>query len=200
MLFIVDRGFFSNDNINMFSSNGNEYIIPLARNQSGCKKAVHSLEMHDRFLYQKGKKASVVEYKDEIIDGYRVLTFRDLNEAATEQQNYLRHMALGHKAYMQEGFEKQKYFMGVTVLQTSLEEKTPEEIYCLYKKRWKLETFYNYFKNKANYASLHAEDYYKTQGLAFIMLVAALIHQEVEKATKGLMERAWMIVCWMPAW
>ena len=186
MLFIVDRGFFSNDNINMFSSNGNEYIIPLARNQSGCKKAVHSLEMHDRFLYQKGKKASVVEYKDEIIDGYRVLTFRDLNEAATEQQNYLRHMALGHKAYTQEGLEKQKYFMGVTVLQTSLEEKTPEEIYSLYKKRWKLETFYNYFKNKANYASLHAEDYYKTQGLAFIMLVAALIHQEVEKATKEI--------------
>ena len=58
--------------------------------------------------YQKGKKASVVEYKDEIIDGYRILTFRDLNEAATEQQNYLRHMALGHKAYTQEGFEKQK--------------------------------------------------------------------------------------------
>ena len=86
MLFIVDRGFFSNDNINLFSSNGNEYIIPLAKNQDGCKKAVHSLEMHDRFLYQKGKKAAVVEYKDEIIDGYRVLTFRDLNETATEQQ------------------------------------------------------------------------------------------------------------------
>ena len=95
-------------------------------------------------------------------------------------------MALGHKVYTQEGFEKQKYFMGVTVLQTSLEEKTPEEIYCLYKKRWKLETFYNYFKNKANYASLHAEDYYKTQGMAFIMLVAALIHQEVEKASKEI--------------
>jgi hypothetical protein len=76
--------------------------------------------------------------------------------------------------------------MGVTVLQTSLEEKTPEEIYSLYKKRWKIETFYNYFKNKANYASLHAEDYYKTQGLAFIMLVSALIHQEMEKATKDI--------------
>ncbi|MER2056599.1 MAG: hypothetical protein ABTB30_15050 [Clostridia bacterium] len=59
-------------------------------------------------------------------------------------------MALGHKAYTQEAFEKQQYFMGVTVLQTSLEENTPEEIYCLYKKRRKLETFYNYFKNKAN--------------------------------------------------
>lgn len=88
MLFIVDRGFYSVDNINLFSSNGNAYIIPLGKNLNTCKTAVHSLEMHDRFMYQKGKKASVVEYKDEIIDGYRVLTFRDLNESAAEQEVY----------------------------------------------------------------------------------------------------------------
>ena len=186
MLFIVDRGFYSSSNINLFTSNGNAYIIPLAKNQNTCRQAVHSLEMHDRFMYQKGKKASVVEYKDEIIDGYRVLTFRDLNESAAEQENYLRHMSKGDKAYTRENFDKQKYFMGVTVLQTSLEEKAPVEIYTLYKKRWQIETFYNYFKNKANYASLHAEDYYKTQGLAFIMLISALIHQEVEKAAKAV--------------
>ena len=95
MLFIVDRGFYSEDNINLFSSNGNAYIIPLGKNLNTCKAAVHSLEMHDRFMYQKGKKASVIEYKDEIIDGYRVITYRDLNESAAEQENYLRHIARG---------------------------------------------------------------------------------------------------------
>ncbi len=30
-------------------------------------------------MCQKGKKAAVVEYKDDIIDGYRVLTYRDLS-------------------------------------------------------------------------------------------------------------------------
>ena len=186
MLFIVDRGFYSVENINLFSSNGNAYIIPLGKNLNTCKAAVHSLEMHDRFMYQKGKKASVIEYKDDIIDGYRVLTYRDLNESAAEQENYLRHMQRGDKSYTQEGFEKAKYYMGVTVLQTSLEGKTPQEIYELYKKRWTIETFYNYFKNKAGYNSLYVEDYYKTQGLAFIMLVAALIHQEVETAVAEL--------------
>ena len=100
MLFIVDRGFYSTENINLFSSNGNQYIIPLAKNLNTCRQAVHSLEMHDRFMYQKGKKASVVEYKDEIIDGYRVLTYRDLNESTAEQENYLRHMAKGEEAYI----------------------------------------------------------------------------------------------------
>lgn len=184
MLFIVDRGFYSTENINLFNSNGNQYIIPLAKNLNTCRKAVHSLEMHDRFMYQRGKKASIVEYKDDIIDGYRVLTYRDLNESTAEQENYLRHMSKGDKSYTKEGFEKAKYYMGVTVLQTSIEEKSPEEIYTLYKKRWSIETFYNYFKNRAGYASLHAEDYYKTQGLAFIMLVSSLIYHEMAEAAK----------------
>ena len=185
-LFIVDRGFYSEENLNMFRSNGNAYIIPLGKNLKTCKSAVHSLEMHSRFMYQKGKKAAVVEYKDEIIDGCRVITYRDLNESTAEQENYLRHMSLGDKAYTKEGFDKVKYYMGVTVLQTSVEDKTAEEIYGLYKRRWSIETFYNYFKNKAGYTSIHAEDYYKTQGLAFIMLVSALIHRAMENAVLKL--------------
>lgn len=186
MLFIVDRGFYSVENINIFSSNGNAYIIPLSKNLDTCKTAVHSLEMHARFMYQKGKKASIVEYKDEIIDGYRVITYRDLNESTAEQENYLRHMSHGEKSYTEEGFQKAKYYMGVIVLQTSLEDETPENVYTLYKKRWTIETYFNYFKNKAGYNSLHAENYYKTQGLAFIMLIAGLIHQEMESAVKSI--------------
>lgn len=186
MLFIIDRGFYSRDNINLFSSNGNEYIIPLGKGLNTCKKAVHSLEMHDRFIYQKGKKASVVEFKDEIIDGYRVLTYRDLNESAAEQENYLRHMEMGDKGYTQEGFNKARYFMGVTVLQTSLEEKSAKEVYELYKKRWSIETFYNYFKNKADFNALYEGDYYKTQGLAFIMLVVGLVQRAMETAVNNV--------------
>jgi IS4 transposase len=34
--------------------------------------------------------------------------------------------------------------MGVIVLQTSISDKSPQEIYTLYKKRWQIETFYDY--------------------------------------------------------
>ncbi len=184
MLFVIDRGFYSAENLKLFSSDGNSYIIPLGKNITTCKKAVSSLEMTGRFMYQRGRKASVIEYKNEMIDGNRVITYRDLNESTAEQTNYLRHMGMGDKAYTQEGFDKLKDFMGVIVLQTSIMGKTPQEIYEIYKKRWTVETYYNYFKNKADYGSLYQQDYYKTQGLAFIMLVSSLIRREFEDAVK----------------
>lgn len=186
MLFVIDRGFYSAENLKLFSSNKNSYIIPLAKNLTACKKAVSSLDMTGRFMYQKGRKACVVEYKDEIIGGNRVITYRDLNESIAEQTNYLRHMGMGDKGYTQEGFDKLKDFMGVIVLQTSITGKTAQEIYEIYKKRWTVETYYNYFKNKADYCSLYQQDYYKTQGLAFIMLVSSLIRREFEDAVKAV--------------
>ena len=188
MLLIVDRGFYSMENLRLFSTNGNSYIIPLSKNLNVCKKAVENLDLKERFVYQKGRKGTVVEYKDEVIDGSRVLTYRDLDESVLEQTNYLRYMEQGNRSYTQEKFDQQKNYMGVTVLQTSISgnEKTAQEIYTLYKKRWTIETFYNYFKNKADYRTLYMQDYYKTQGLAFIMLVSALIHREFEEAAKNV--------------
>jgi hypothetical protein len=136
MLFVIDRGFYSAENLKLFTSDGNSYIIPLGKNLTTCKKAVSSFNMTGRFMYQQGRKASVIEYKDEMIDGNRVITYRDLNESAAEQTNYLRHMGMGDKAYTQEGFDKLKDFMGVIVLQTSIMGRTPQEIYEIYKKRW----------------------------------------------------------------
>ena len=106
----------------------------------------------------------------------------------------------GYKAYTKEGFERAKYFMGVIALQTSIEEQIPQEIYGLDKKRWQIETFYNYFKNKAGYNSMHAQDYCKTQGLAFVMLVSALIHQEFETAAASIQGKSSKTVCWKLAW
>ena len=136
MLFIVDGGLCSTENLKIFSSNGNSYIIPLAKDLTICRKAVENLDLKDRFAYQKGRKGTVVEYKDEIIVDNRVITYRDLSESVLKQTNYLRHMEQGNCSYTQENFEKLRDFMGITVLQTSFKagDKTAQEIYVLYKK------------------------------------------------------------------
>ena len=182
MLFIVDRGFYSASNLELFSQNGNSYIIPVPNNCNITKEVVADTFMTNRFVYHKEKKMTVVEYKETIADGYRILVFRDMNEAAEEQANYLRYVEQGHPSYTMEKFEKMKDLLGVTVIQTNLMTKTPQEIYTLYKRRWKIETYYNYFKNSVDCNTLHLQDYYKTQGLAFIMLIEALIYKDFKEA------------------
>ena len=189
MLFIVDRGFYSASNLDLFSQDGNSYIIPVPNSNNITKSAVADLFFTKRFVYKKEKKASVIEYKEIVDSKCRVLVFRDLNESAEEQANYLRYVELGHKSYTMEKYEEIKDLLGVTVLQTNLFEKTPQEIYELYKKRWKIETYFNYFKNSADYSALHLPDYYKTQGLAFIMLIEALIYHDVQNAMKSIKGR-----------
>ena len=66
-----------------------------------------------------------------IIDGYRVLTYRDLNESAAEQENYLRHMEHGDKSYTKEGFEKTKYYINFRFKKSCCNrKKTMNQSFC----------------------------------------------------------------------
>ena len=69
---------------------------------------------------------------------------------------------------------------GLFLLETSDIEKTPQEIFCDYKSRWKIETFYNYVDNIVDFNSLYQQDYCRTQGLAFIIQIAGMIYHELK--------------------
>lgn len=73
----------------------------------------------------------------------------------------------------------------VYVLQTSCKKKA-EDIFNDYKKRWGIETFYQYIKNREDFNDLMLQDYYKEQGFAFIMLITGQLHQQVMNAVKKL--------------
>lgn len=182
LLLLMDRGFYSEEVLAALARNGNSYVIPLASHLERCKAAVADLTMAGTFRHLEGRKATLVEWKDEILAGRRVLTFRDLSEALAERENYLRHLDLGDKGYTREGYEANKDLLGVSVLQTNLPTCPPQEIFALYKKRWKLETFYDGLKNRDGFRSLHGQSYYMLQGLAFVMLASALVRREVADA------------------
>lgn len=181
-LFLVDRGFYSAENLGLLTANGCQYVIPLARHLRACRAAVSSLDMQGRFMYERGRKASVVEWREDRSSGARVLVFRDVNEAAAMQANYLRHMARGDRAYTQASFDEKAPHMGVTVLQTSLEDRPPEEVYRLYKKRWAVETHFDWLKNGQGFEDLGQQGYHRLQGLAFVLLVAGLAHRDLSAA------------------
>lgn len=186
LLLIVDKGFYSYKNIELFSENNNSYLIPVPSRMDICKKAnLESCEM-ERFTYEKNRKATVIEYSVKDYGAYRVYAFRDMNEFVIQDGNYLRYLEQGKKGYTKESYEQYRKWFGVYVLQTNLNDRSPKEIFELYKKRWSIETYFNYFKNKADYNSLYMQDYYKVQGLSFIMLVTSLIQHELAVRAKEI--------------
>ncbi|WP_165046365.1 transposase [Adlercreutzia sp. ZJ138] len=185
LLFVVDRGFYSKENIELFTSNGCQYVIPLPKSSSACRLAVADMNLSGRFVYERGRKSAIVEFKEHRCDGRRVLVFRDANEAAAMQANYLRHLRRGDRGYTQEGFDASRELMAVTVLETSLADTPADEVYSIYKKRWAVETYFDYFKNGQDAHTLCLQDYHMAQGLAFVLLVSGIIHREVADALEA---------------
>ena len=186
ILFVIDRGFYSSKNLEILASNDNAYIIPVPSNTDIHKEVMQSVTYTDSFYYRAGKKHARIEYMSKrISETDYVYVFRDIDENEKCRFNYQHSMELGKSGYTQDGFEKNKEYFGVYVLQSN-GGLTPEGVFTGYKKRWGIETFYQYIKNQGDFNGLMFQDYYKEQGFSFIMLIAGQIHQKMIAAVKSL--------------
>ena len=186
ILFVIDRGFYSAGNLEILSANGNTYIIPVPSNTDVFQNAMEDIKYTDSFYYRSGKKHARIEYTSrKISTTENVYIFRDIDENEKSRFNYQHCMELGKKSYTQEKFEQKKEFFGVYVLQSNA-DMPAQEIFASYKKRWGIETFYQYLKNKGDFNNLMIQDYYEEQGFSFIMLIAGQIHQKMIAAVKSL--------------
>jgi len=186
ILFVIDRGFYSEANLNLLSLNGNSYIIPLPSQLNVFKETMSQVKYNGNFYYSSDKKHARVEYYErKMDDDKRILVYRDIDENEKCRFNYQRCIDQRKKGYTAEKLAEQKEFFGVYVLQTNSSKSAPD-VFASYKKRWGIETLYQYLKNRADFNNLKFEDYYEEQGFAFIMLVTGQIHQEMLKAQRKL--------------
>ena len=186
ILFIVDRRFYSEPNLKLFSQNGNSYIIPVPSHLNSFKETMAQVKYTGSFYYRSGKKHSRVQYFErKVTDTRRIIVSRDIDENEKCRFNYQRCIDQGKKGYTPEKLEEQKEFFGVYVLETN-SSKSAQEVFESYKRRWGIETLYQYIKNRADFNNLKFEDFYKEQGFSFIMLVVGQIHQEMIKAQQKL--------------
>lgn len=185
VLFIVDRGFYSATNIKLFSSDGNRYIIPLSPNHVAYKDATNELNLDKVFSYKKGNKKSLIKYKVIEKENKTIYVFRDENQNAAECADYMENLEQGLKGFSEENFKIFKDFFGLIVLETNLETEV-KDVYVKYKKRWSIETYYNFLKNQNHFMSLHGQDYYKMKGLSFIMLIVGLIQSNIDSISNQI--------------
>ena len=83
-------------------------------------------------------------------------------------------------------YERQRKKYGVILLETNLKEKGAGEVYCHYKNRWSIETYYDRLKNGIDFESLNIDDWALMQGVSFVMLLAGRIDSRILKDAKKL--------------
>lgn len=189
LLLLADRGFYSEGNMRLFSSNGNSYIMPVPSNRRAFKDAmaeVWSKGFSRDFQWRGGRRHSRIQFRQTRLEGGdRVIVFRDVEENERCRSDYQRCIDLGRAGYTPERLEEKKEAFGVYVLRTSSKLRA-QDVFEAYKRRWGIETLYQYVKNVGGFESLKVEDWYKEQGMAFVMLVCGRIHARVIAAVRSL--------------
>lgn len=185
ILFIVDRGFYSKENIKLFSDNGNKYIIPVSRHLKIYDKAIENLNLNNSFIYNKGEKsATVIDYQEVTVEGKRIIIYRDVNQNTFECQCYLNDLEDGKKGCTREKYEAIKDFFGMILLETNITDN-PKTVFNKYKTRWSIETYFNYLSNQNRFEALKQCDYYQLQGISFVMLITGMIHSSMLRTIKA---------------
>ena len=186
-LILMDMGFFSQENIDHITSNGGSYIIPVSQNRVEHKEYTKATRgKKASFLYYKGPKNDVVEYKDYSIGSKRFIYFKNVTEAERLSYTYLANLDKGKPNYSQAQYDEQSKSFGVILLETNMMNKTAKEIYESYEARWSIETYYDRLKNGINFESLNIDDWALMQGVTFVMLLAGRIDARILRDAKAL--------------
>ena len=187
-LFLVDRGFNTAKDKALFSQDGNTYIVPMITGRDDYEAVYEALKFDKRksFVYDKDGYASLIYYETYTIGDAPVhyFAFLDTTRQSAERQTYIRKMTDKVKGYTQEGLLDSEKDFGLFLLETNNLKKSARDVFCDYKSRWGIETFYNYIDNDLDFNALYQKDYCSMQGLGFIVQIAGMIFHNVQKRLK----------------
>jgi transposase len=187
-LFIMDSGFYSEENINYIVSGKADYIMPLSSNLTAYKEASGPFKGRNaQLLFSTAKKTDLVEYHEVTSSKpkRRVIFFQNMTEREKLLKEYVKKIEEGSKGHTWERLEGLKRTFGVIVLETSLGGEA-KDIYGCYKTRWRIETYYDRIKNDIDFTELNLSEYGMIQGVAFVMLLAGRIDQRILAAAKKI--------------
>lgn len=186
ILYIVDKGFYNVNNLNEFIKNDCHYIMPIQENTKEFKELINNIDfISNHFVYKTASKKTVIYYTNIKINDKYCYAFRDITQHALQCDDYLEKIKLGKIDDDKEVQTKTMNNFGTLYLMSD-KEFTPEEIFTSYKKRWNIETYYNYLKNHLDFDALHVQDYYVEKGLSFIILITSYIYYVLREKVKKM--------------
>lgn len=81
-LLLMGMGFFSRENVEYITESGGSYIIPVSENRMEYKEYAKATRgKRASFIYYKGRKNDVVEYKEHFVGSTKFVYFKNVTEA-----------------------------------------------------------------------------------------------------------------------
>ncbi len=187
-VFVADKGFYSESNIEEMEQAHLQYVIPLKRNSSlidyeplkkGGKSGFDNFfKFQDRFIFCAFRQLN---------DGKTLYTFLDDHLRLEEERSFLNRMETQKEEKLTiVDFHERIHTLGTFSIITNLKEKQPQDVYKMYKARMEIETAFDAFKNTLEADRSYMQSDQSFEGWMFINYLALLAYWRMLKV---LMEK-----------
>ena len=181
IVFIADKGFYSNNNIIELNAGNFQYIIPLQRsnkliNFAPLKKKSLKNRTGQFFTYQK-RIVWYYEYKNE---GKSFITFLDEHLRVVEEEDYLSRINSHPEKYSIEHFHEKKHVFGtLTFIHKLNSETNAKTLYESYKQRNEIEVMFDSYKNFLHADKMYMQDRHVLEGWLMANFIAMIAYYKL---------------------
>ena len=171
---VADKGFGSKENFDLLEESKIHYIVPLRRNNG----------LFDTTKLEEGNKNAFDGYflfNNRPIWHYKTqetMVYLDNDLRNEEEKDYILRIEKGLEGYTKENFLERQFKFGTIVLRTNL-QKTPEEIYCIYKERREIEQSFDFLKNLLEQDKSYMQNEKSLETWAFINHIALMLNYKI---------------------
>ena len=186
VIFIADKGFYSNKNVTDLRNNNLHYIIPLYRNNSlidfkPLQQANFKKTIKTYFTYQN----RIIWYYQYEQQGQKIITYLDEKLRVEEENDYLARTKTHPDEYCEDTFfEKMHQFGTLTLVNHLPKIHTAQELYEAYKQRNEIETMFDAYKNFLEADKTFMQDRYVLEGWLMANFIAMMAYYKLFKLSK----------------
>jgi hypothetical protein len=195
VVFVADKGFYSEENIRLLDKHDMQYIIPLRRSNAmidyTSPKKLAAKEDKNYFFYQDRP----IWYRQYIRESKHLITFLDEHLRVSEDSDYLRRIETAPEKNTYESYvEKVNAFGTMTIMHKTKQELNPSEIYETYKQRGEIETMFDSYKNYLDADATYMQDRYVMEGWLLANFIAMAGYYKLFSRLK----QAWLLSKYSP--
>jgi len=174
IIIVADKGFGSKANFDLLEENDIQYIVPLRRNSSlfdTSKLEVGNKSAFDGYFLFNERPVWFYKTSDTVV-------YIDNDLKNEEEKDYIMRIEKNLEGYTKDGFIEHQYKFGTIAVKTNL-DKTPKEIYSLYKERGEIEQSFDFLKNLLEQDRSYMQNEKSLETWAFINHLALMLNYRV---------------------